>query len=169
MRKLVGTLLVVSLCLGLAASGDSQTTSTTMSVSATVASACSVSATALNFGPLSSLIPQGTSTTSTITVTCDNGVPYNIALDAGLALISAQRHIVFGMANVAYSLCKDAPCMLAWGDTGFGNTFTGGSVQAGAGTGAAQPYTVYGIAGIGSSSPLPAGSYTDTVTVTVHF
>lgn len=163
-------LLIVGLCLGLVATGDSQTTTTTMSVSASVASACSVSATPMSFGPLNASSPGGVTSQATVTVTCANGTGYNVALNGGFGAFSNSRHMVLNMsANVGYSLTHDAVGMLPWGDSGFGDTFAAGTVQAGTGTGVAQNYTVYGATGAASVNPLPPGSYTDTVTVTVHF
>ena len=62
--------------------GSFTTATGSFSVTATVAPSCSITANTLNFGSYTGAIANST---STISVTCANGSPYNVGLDAGTA------------------------------------------------------------------------------------
>jgi spore coat protein U domain-containing protein, fimbrial subunit CupE1/2/3/6 len=139
------------------------TDTTTFTVTATVSSACTISATNLDFGayvPAATLPKDGT---STVTTTCTLLAPYNIGLNAGTgtgATVAARK--MTGSANLlTYSLYRDAAHLLVWG-----NTILTDTVPL-VGTGLAVGTTVFGQ--IPALQNVAVGSYTDTITATVTF
>ena len=84
-------------------------------------------------------------------------------LDAGLnggGNINARR-MVLGTGAVGYQLYSNATRTTVWGNTAGSNTV------AGSGTGATQNYTVYGL--VPAQTTPAAGTYQDTITVTVTY
>ncbi len=158
--------------LGIAPTVFASTVTTTMPVTATGASACSVSATGVAFGSYSG---AAVTSSGSITVTCGIDVAYNITLDRGLTFgpgnLGTSRHMDSSGTTagtlLAYSLYKDSGLTQEWGDAGFAGTYQSGTAVSGVGTGAAQTLTVYG--------KIPAGQtalprvHSDTVVVTLIF
>jgi spore coat protein U-like protein len=139
------------------------TTTATFQVSATVASSCSVTATALAFGTFTP--GSDLSNSNSITTNCTNGTAYRVGLSAGNnATSSYKREMGDGSGNLLlYGICQDANCTKIW------STIEEGDYVSGTGTGSAQVLTAYGvISGEQSTSP-HAGNYTDTITVTVSY
>ncbi|HXG27581.1 MAG TPA: spore coat U domain-containing protein [Nevskiales bacterium] len=138
------------------------TTTTTFQVTATVTSACSVSATNLSFGAYdpTSAIPKDA--TSTINVTCTLLAPYAVRLSGGGSGDTAARVMDGGTStDLGYQLYSDALRTTVWGNTGTDDV-------AGVGGGlVAVPHTVYGR--IAAGQDVEPGSYVDTVTVSVDF
>jgi spore coat protein U-like protein len=162
MRKI---LLAVTLMLtfGLMAGGSvyADTLNLNLNVSATVLPACSASVTPVNFGNYSGdyLYANGD-----ITVTCLQGTPYHIALDAG----RNYRQISNGMNGLlSYSLYKDMSGT-EWGDSDYANTYPRGSSLTDWGTGFSQAHTVYGVLR-GGQTASEAGTYSDTVQVSIYY
>jgi spore coat protein U-like protein len=110
-------------------------------------------------GILAANVDQQTS----ISVQCTNTTPYNIGLNAGTAPSATvtTRSMQNGAALVNYSLYRDAGRTLNWGNT------VGTDTLSGTGTGAAVAHTVYGR--VPPQTTPAAGSYADTVTVTVTY
>lgn len=154
---LAGAMVPLSMDLSRAA-----TTTTTFNVSLTITSSCSVSATALAFGS-TGVIASNIDNSSTVTVTCTNSAPYDVGLDAGTGTGAtiATRKMTSGGATVDYSLYQDAGRTTVWGTT------IGTDTVSGTGNGSAQVLTVYGRVPV-QATPA-AGSYTDTITVTVTY
>jgi spore coat protein U-like protein len=167
MRKIVRrTLLVMSAILGLLviapAIPEAANLTTNLQVSLTVVPSCSdVSVTPLNFGS----IAQGgnTTATSTVSVTCGNGVPYTILAGFGHTETAAGRQMWLNdtdSSQVAlYNLYRDSNRTQIWSGMAWGGPFSG------TGTGSAQTYTAYASA---TSGPVP-GLYQDTVNITLTF
>jgi len=140
------------------------TAGSTIGVSASVGTACGVSATSLLFRTVA---PGANTTTgtATVTVTCTSGGGYDVGLDYGAnANPGTQRNLIGTNLGglVIYGLFQDsAATTTPWGPVIGTNTLHG------VGNGGAQPLTVYGkIPG----SQGPAGdSYTDTVNVVVTY
>ena len=157
-----GTLCAILLASFFATGRAQAATSTsTIAVSATVPALCSVTASALAFGSYTASV---TDATASVSVTCTNGTTYTIALDAGTgagATTSARLMSGPAGATLAYNLYRDAARSLPWGNT------IGTDVQSGTGNGTAQALTVYGR--IPAAQYPTAGTYTDTVTVTVTY
>jgi spore coat protein U-like protein len=139
------------------------TTTTTFTVSATVTNNCTVSATNHAFGAYTPSGALPTDGTSTVTVNCTLGAGYNVGLDSGTGsgATVTTRKMTSGASTLNYSLYQDALRSTVWGDT------VGTNTVAGTGTGLDVGHTVYGRIPI--SQNVAAGSYSDTITVTVTF
>ena len=161
--KLMGFVCAAAL-VAMPAAGIAATATTTFQVTATVISVCTVSATDLAFGNYDASAGTPNDNTSTVSVTCSNGSPYTVALDAGTGTGAtvAVRRMSNGGNTLDYSMYTTAGRTTVWGD-GTGGT----SMQANTGSGASQSYTVYGR--IPTTQFVTAGSYADTVTATVTY
>lgn len=151
-------------------SGNGSATSTgngtfSFNATASVASSCTaISGTALDFG-IKGLITSNTDQTSTISLTCTKRSPYNVGLDAGSNAGTAgdvtTRRMTDGSAHyIAYQMYSDTGRSTVWGNTVSTNTVNGTAV------GGAQTFTVYGR--VPPQTPR-AGTYADTITVTVTY
>ena len=140
------------------------TTTATFQVSATVAAACTVSASPMNFGSFSSLTSVVDTTTS-VTVNCVSGTTWlaGIDLGTGAGASLASRKLTGGANILDYNIFRDAARTQVMG--GF---VTGGNVLGGTGTGLNDVQTLYGRIPANATTP-PAGTYTDLITVTVQF
>lgn len=125
---------------------------------------CAVSASNLAFGTYSPISGSALDGTSTITVTCTLGTPYNVRLSAGAhggSVSTRQMLRASGTELLDYYIYRDAGRTQNWGLTDNTDTLTS------AGTGVLQNHTVYGR--IPASVNVPIGSYSDTVTVIVNY
>lgn len=155
-----GAALLASLPL---ASSQAATTSATFTVTADVQTTCNITAQNLNFGGYTGL--QLDSTT-TLTVTCSNGVPWTIGLSAGTssgATVVTRKMSGPGTDLLSYGLFEDASHSINWDNTGGVGVLAG----TGAGTGTPQPQTVYGR--IPAGQFVGPGAYSDTITATLTF
>jgi spore coat protein U-like protein len=154
------TAVVAAAGLLLAQNVNAATQTSTMGVSATVSTVCSVSANALTFGEVA--LSGATSNTTTITATCTNGGTYNVGLSDGANAAAGQRRLVSGENALNYELYSDSARAVRWGST------VGTDTVSGTGNGAAQTLTVYGE--ILAGQILTTGSnYADTVQVTITY
>ncbi len=167
------TLITIALCVGGSGLGIAGTATTTFPVSITATTACSVSATGLDFG---TFVPGPTSPavsgTGAVTVTCALSLPYKVALNRGLGGSGTARRMTFANGVVlTYEIYQDSAKTLVWGDNDLANTYPPGSSLAGTGTGAAQSLTVYGVVPAGQNPAVPPSEPlgADTITVTVVF
>lgn len=141
------------------------TETTTFTVTASIASTCTVAATTLAFGSYAPSTSTPTAASNTVNITCTNGTGYTVALDkettAGGAV--TQRLMAGpGGATLNYNIYTTVAATTVWGHA------TGATVtQAATGNGLVQPLTGYGQ--IAPSQYNTAGSYTDTITVTVTY
>lgn len=165
MKKLYLPLLALTASLGLASGAEAATITGSLNVSAAIVPACSVSATPVNFGSMTGF--EAAYANGDVTVNCSPGVPYNIAMDAGLHWRFEGRWLHNGTDDKNYILSA-SPNGPEWGDQDFDYTALGFSV-ADIGNGTSQPHTVYGKINAGSIGMQPGVPYTDTVTVTVHY
>ena len=119
MRKYLLPIVAVASIVG-ASSAFAATQSGTFNVSVNITKACSVSATAVSFGNLSTIL--GTeSATSTVSVVCNVGTPYNLSfISANTGAITAAGNLANGVNTipVAYAFAS----ALAAGGTGNGAT-----------------------------------------------
>lgn len=156
---LVGTLLPMSLLYAADSTG-------VLNVSATISSDCTVGASTLAFGTLSSgtVLAGNVDATGTLTINCTNGVAYTIRLGIGTgpAARFSNRVMTSGGNLLNYSIYTTAAHTDFWGD-GSGSTAT----VVGTGTGTAQLVSAYGRI-FGGQTPQP-GTYADTVNVTVSY
>jgi spore coat protein U-like protein len=166
MNKLLWVAFVLSIGLLTIGYAHAASETATLSVSATVTGTCTVTTTPVQFGEY---VGDTIYVTATITVTCSDGVPYNIALDAGQNYDgSSYRRITNNTDYLNYELYKGATGSLLWGDGDFDNTYSYGLSLARTGSGIAQNNNVSAYL-LSTTEPFSAGTYTDVVTVTVHY
>lgn len=152
----------------LAASGPvlAATVTNTFQAQIVIQNACRVdltSPTTLNFGT-QGVLAANVDTTSTINLTCSTSTPYDVALNAGANPATAgdvtTRRMANGSSYVSYQMYSDSGRTTVWGNS------TTNDVS-GTGNGSAQTLTVYGR--VPSQTTPAAGTYTDTVTITVTY
>jgi len=175
---LMGLLILsVSLLTGVVWAGE---VTTTFQVSATVPQAVTVTAYDLDFGTAS--FSSSTYQTTTIEVTAQNGLQYQIGLDAGQYTVNCPNSSsgrclaqVYNPQNSTYvwwryELFQDSSYTTVWGDNCTTSPTLPGSNCSDpfTGTGGTQTYTVYGALNP-PSTMIPPGTYTDTITVTVVY
>jgi spore coat protein U-like protein len=140
---------------------SSQTTH--FQISATAVDSCNVSAFDLGFGRYDPLQATPADQTTTVSVTCTLDVTYIIGLNAGAGAGAtvATRKMTSGSGTLDYSLYRDGSRTTVWGNT------AGTDTVSGVGTGIAADYTVYGR--INAKQPIRAGTYQDTITVSIYY
>jgi spore coat protein U-like protein len=148
-----------------AASAASPAT-TTLNVSANVASNCLVTAAPLAFADYDA---SGTvDGSANLSVRCSTGTPYTVKLGAGLNGTIAQRLLSDGTNSLEYNLFTSAARTTVWGETVGTNTVA--DTGRGMSSTKANTHTVYGtIANSAANQDVPTGLYTDTVAVTVEY
>lgn len=130
---------------------------------------CTVTATAVSFGNYNPIAATTNDATGTVQVTCTMvvalGGSYTIDLSAGSSGNAAQRTLKQGASSLNYNLYTDAGRSTVWGDG------TGGSSHVSPTFTALlfvqQSATIYGRIPAGQN--VAAGSYGDTITVTVTY
>jgi spore coat protein U-like protein len=159
---IAGTLAMAAGTVGAAPSPAT----TTLNVSANVASNCLVTAAPLNFSDYDgSAAVDGQ---ANLSVRCSNGTPYTISLGDGANGTIAQRLLSDGTNDLEYNLYTAAARTTIWGQT-VGTDTVGGTGQGMSST-KANTHTVYGtIANSAANQDAPVGLYTDTVAVTVAY
>jgi spore coat protein U-like protein len=130
------------------------------SVTATVTSQCSVSASTLDFGTVGLLLAN-TDNTSALTVQCASGVAYQVGLDNGQHAAGNTRRLQGPGGLISYELYRNSTRTQRWGTTLNTDTVTG------SGNGSNQSITVYGR--VPNQTTPSAGTYNDTITVTVTY
>lgn len=143
---------------------DSGSYSEPFTVTATVTTTCSISASNLNFGNYNGTVVNSS---TTLSVTCTNKTTYSIGFDNGQhsAYIGAWAKYMMGPSSnlLRYHIYTDCTRSTEWG-----NTSQGGVQVAGTGTGTAQSIPVCGTIGAGSYGSVP-GYYSDTETITLTY
>ena len=161
-KLLISTVLAAGLlALQLSDPVQAATASSTIAVSATVLSFCTIITTALQFGNYTSVV---NTSTATVTVACTTGTTYNVGLDVGLGgstATVAARQMTFGTNKLPYLLTSDMAHAVQWGPT------IGTNTVAGVATGLPQTLTVYGQ--IAAGLLVAPGLYGDTVTATITY
>ncbi|WP_424770624.1 Csu type fimbrial protein [Pontixanthobacter sp.] len=134
----------------------------TMPVTANVLDSCTITASPMSFGTLTTLGSANIDSTSSVAILCTLGATYDVSMDAGANASGAQRQLVNSTDAaqlIPYGVFTDAARATDWNGT---------NTQAGVGTGAVQTLTAYGRIPASASS-VTAGVYNDSVTVTVTF
>lgn len=157
---LLAAATAASLASGAAAAAEQ---TTTFDVQIVLEAACAVSADPLlDFGTVG-LLGSAVDSSADITVQCTEGAAYTIGLSAGdngLGVTTARR--MLNLTNdITYDLYSDAGRSAHWGNAVAIDTV------ASVGTGSQQTFTVYGR--VPAQDTPPAGTYTDTITVTVTY
>lgn len=161
-KTLLSAAVMLSSGLVLAGSALAASPATsTLNVSATITSDCTVATAPVNFGSVTS--GSGAVATGSVDVTCTPATPYTIALDAGGNFNGTNRTIVDGSANSLVYALNDNTTGLPWGDDG--TTIAAVSVSD-TGTGILQPHIVGATL---TGGVVPTGTYTDSVNVTVTY
>ncbi|WP_313441955.1 spore coat U domain-containing protein [Novosphingobium sp.] len=165
-RISVGAVTVLATALAFLAPSRSiaATATAPMAVTATVQSACIVAVTPLAFGaydPTSGSVKDGA---STVTVTCTSGTSFTVGLNAGSTsgATVTTRQMINGSNRLNYALYSDINHTTNWGNTPGTDTPT-------ATTATAVPSVLNVYGRIGASQNVPAGAYSDSVTVTVNY
>ncbi|BDA85919.1 spore coat protein U [Aureimonas sp. SA4125] len=131
-----------------------------LGVTMTVTSECTLTANPLDFGS-TGLITANIDVTTTLDIQCSAGTGYTISMDAGAGTgaTTGVRVMTSGSDTATYGIYKDS---------GYADVFgsTGGEELTGTASGAAQNITIYGRVPPQNAA---AGSYTDTVTVTLTY
>lgn len=135
---------------------------TSMAVSAIVHDVCAVAATPVAFGNYESGSSSVVNARGQVNVSCTVGTAYTVGLSGGTSANTAQRELSNGAnGSLDYNLYQDAAYSVVWGDSAGVNTVSGTY------TTAQQPLEVYGR--ISGGQAAAAGSYSDTITVTITY
>jgi spore coat protein U-like protein len=166
MRKI----LVATLTAAVVAAGVAQaaTTTATFAVTATVLSTCSATAATLAFPNYTPGAGAQIGNT-TISVKCTKNTPFTVALDAGSTTgdAYAQRLMASGVNTLQYNLYTTAALGTVFGD---GNAGTSTVAGTGLGVATANSVQVFGqVPDSATNQAAIAGSYSDTITVTVSY
>lgn len=163
------SLIILSTLNAQPASAGSATA--TLTVTASIASTCTISAATLAFGAYDPVIVNKTvnlDQLTTIGFTCTLGSTGTIDIDKGAnstgTTPALQRRLTDGATPahfLNYNLYQDLLRTTLWGTT------TSGTAEANTGLGVAQTTTLYGRIPSGQNSP--GGSYTDSATMTIRF
>jgi len=143
---------------------DAATVTTNLGVRIVIQAACTVATPSnLDFGT-QGVLAGNTDQTTAISVTCTNTLPYSVSLNAGAgsgATTTVRRMTGPASATINYAIYRNAARSQVWGNT------IGTNTVAGTGNGSAQSITVYGR--VPAQTTPAAGTYTDTVGVTVTY
>jgi spore coat protein U-like protein len=123
------------------------------------AASCTMGIINVVFGTYNTLSASSLDGAGSVSVTCDVTSSFQVALSKGQGSFAA-RQLQSGVNVLYYNLYTDTLRSLIWGDGTAGTTLVSGS-------GTAATYTVYGR--IPGGQNLPAGSYGDSITVTLNF
>lgn len=127
--------------------------------------ACTISTTAVSFGPYNVFNASATTSTGTVTYRCGNA-DHNITItiSTGSSGTFANRTMKKGSENLTYNLFRDAAFTTVWGD---GSGTTGQYSNGNPPNNTDVPLTLYGR--VPALQDVSAGSYSDTVIATVNF
>jgi spore coat protein U domain-containing protein, fimbrial subunit CupE1/2/3/6 len=136
-----------------------------LALSARAEGACTVSATGVNFGTYNVFTASDNTSTGTVTYQCGNaGHNIEITISTGSSATYLPRTLKRGPEALGYNLYLDAAFGSIWGDGGSGTaTYTIRNPP----NNTNVSLTVYGR--IPAQQDVAAGSYSDTVMVTVNF
>ena len=164
-RIAVATLLMLGMLPGAGLRAQENATQTTFQVKARVQAVCEVTATDLDFGTYTSKAGTRLEGQTLLRATCTPGTTYNIGLNegttAGASITARAMKPATGTQNLSYQLYSDTSRSTIWGNTSGTDTVTG------SGTGLAVDHTVFGA--IPAAQVVPAGDYSDTITVRVYY
>lgn len=133
-------------------------------VTATVVASCDVVASALAFGNYDPVTASNLDAETTFSVVCTNGTPYNVGMSlgsgAGASMATRRMTRSGGAQTLNYVLYQDNQRSVLWGNTGTDRQ---------AGTGAGTPDTIHLYGRVPMQQAAPAGSYSDTIVITVSW
>lgn len=141
--------------------GGGTIASSSFPVSGSVAAICSVSAGTLGFGSYSGTAVDAA---AAVSVNCSNGASYQVGMGGGSNQSGSARRMAGPASNyLSYALYSDSARSTPWGD----GSAQLGARRSGTGSGATQSLTVYGR--IPAAQSPAAGSYSDSVVVTIEY
>ena len=123
-----------------------------------IAVSCSAASSGVSFGSYDTLDPSPLDSAGDVRVTCDSSVPFTVSLNAGSGP-SGARQLSGGSATLNYQLYSDAARTTVWGDDTYGNSVST--------SGTDVDLSVYGR--IPGQQNVPAGSYSDVLTITISY
>ena len=131
---------------------------------------CTASASGESFGTYNPLSGTATTSTATLTVTCQNTVSvlisYTVALDGGGGGAVNARSMAGGGGRLPYQLYRDPARTQVWGDGSGGSaTLTDGYLLGV--TSVLRSYAAYGV--IPAGSRVAAGTYSDLITIVLSY
>ncbi len=129
-----------------------------LGVAAPAAASCTATAQAVSFGAYSTLSSAALDGVGNVNVNCSPEFVFTVKLSAGNNTID-NRLMLNGTEQLGYNLYTDSARLFVWGDGVNGNSVTG--------TGTTVDLPVYGR--VPALQNVRAGTYTDTVVVTVTF
>jgi spore coat protein U-like protein len=124
---------------------------------------CNVRASDLSFGAYATGAGTPLGGQTTLVLECTAGFAVEVGLDAGQGAGATvqDRRMMSGTDSLRYGLYQDAARLQVWGDTSGIDTVPMN------GTGAPQSVTIYGQ--VPANQQVPAGTYSDVITVRVYF
>ena len=139
-------------------------TTGTMTATADVTANCQVNSNGIAFGATDVIDGAEHMITGAVNVMCTTGTAWTASANAGLGTDATitTRKMQSGTNSLDYSLFTDAGGTTVWGDG------TTGSTIGGTGTGQFVATAITGVIPANQTT-VPAGTYTDTVTVTVNY
>lgn len=155
--------LIFTSTLALAGNVFSAETTTTMDVSLVITAGCGISASEMVFPEPTAVAPLHA--IAQIDITCSNGTPFQIGLDAGAHsadVAARQMQDAGSLETITYSIYQSGAHTVVWGNTQGVNTV------ASTGDGFVQQFSAYGQVPVPAVFP-SAGTYTDTVNAFVYF
>ena len=158
-------LLAAAALLGSANPSFAGTATGTVAISASVTNVCSITnSPSISFGSYSPLSGSNLDVNGTISLACTKGDVATIALDVGANSAHASgttRAMASGTNYLSYEIYSNLGLSTVWG------TGTSAVTEPAAPSNVAVNYTAYGA--VPNSQNVPAGSYSDTVNITVSF
>jgi spore coat protein U-like protein len=157
--------VIAGMLLATAGAAQAATKNASFNVTATVAKNCVISANPLSLGAFDGT--NDLAATSTIVVTCTNGTPFTVNLNAGSSGSFAARTMSNGTDTLTYNLFTDASYGSIWGN---GSTGTANVPGTGGGFATPRTLTVAGrLLASANTGPVGAGTYTDTIVASVVY
>ena len=123
------------------------------------AASCTFGVVSVVFGNYDTLTNTTLDGTGSISVTCDATDSYTVALSSGHGSL-LNRQMLAGTSILYYNLYTDTQRSIIWGDGTSGTSLLSGSATS-------ATYSIYGL--IPGGQNIPAGTYSDVVTVTLSF
>jgi spore coat protein U-like protein len=139
--------------------------STSLNVTATVGSNCTISTNPLAFSAYDPVVAHASSNldgTGTVTIICTKGAVTSVGLDLGANSSGTTRRMTNGSDFLTYEIYKEAARTNIWGNSGANLLDTGTAPSK-----AARSFSAFGR--IPSAQDVGSGNYTDTVIATVNF
>lgn len=165
MNKLVSVVAGVLAAAAIPAMAATKTQSIT--VTATVAGNCVIGAQSLSFGSYDG--SAALTSSGDVSVRCSNGTPYTVLLSAGSGTFTQRLLGNGGGKSLQYNLYTSSTYGTVWGD-GSASTGTLGGTGSGMSASQVKTHTIYGqLPNSAANQDAPAGSYSDSIVVTVSY